>query len=75
MISIQTVSCLEKILPNKPYDAEKRGSKLQNEHYAFQVVVEGGRRFKARACLWTAILRRSWKPISFKTYRRKNRMG
>lgn len=42
MISIQTVSCLEKILPNKPYDAEKRGSKLQNEHYAFQVVVEGG---------------------------------
>lgn len=41
MISIQTVSCLEKILPNTPYREEKRGSKLKNEHYAFQLVVEG----------------------------------
>jgi hypothetical protein len=42
MIVMQTVSCLEKVLPNTPYGEETRGSKLQNEHYAFQVVVEGG---------------------------------
>ncbi len=42
MVSMRTISCLEKVLPNMPYGEEKCGSKLQNEHYAFQVVVEGG---------------------------------
>ena len=42
MVSMQTVSCLEKVWPSMSYGEEKRGSKLQNEHYAFQLIVEGG---------------------------------